>query len=93
MQQRRTSDRRTGLNRRREDASPYTGPERRQLKHRRIGLDRRGLLANNCIYCGSSCGQGDLSASSSTTEANVESRDGICTDCSSKKYPQYYIDS
>ena len=93
MKQRRTADRRTGFERRLTDASEYPGPERRKLKHRRIGLDRRGLLGNICIYCGKVCGADKgWAQSDSTAEPTVECRHGICADCSFEKFPQFYTD-
>lgn len=91
MKERKTTDRRSGLERRMEGAHAYTGPERRQLKHRRIGFDRRGLLPNVCIYCGKVCGaDGGWVQGDATISATVECRDGICGDCSLERFPQYY---
>jgi len=94
MADRRTNDRRAGCDRR-EDAAgaAYVGPERRQLKHRRIGIDRRGLLPNVCVYCGKVCGaDGGWIQDASGSEPTVECRNGICADCASEKYPPYKTD-
>ena len=42
MEEKRTgTDRRSGFDRRREDASEFNGPERRSVMYRRVGKDRR----------------------------------------------------
>ena len=93
MKPRKISDRRTGLDRRTTGSYLYTGPEKRKLKHRRLGLDRRGLLGNVCIHCGKVCGADNgWVQSDSTVEPTVECRNGICVDCSSEKFPQFYSD-
>jgi hypothetical protein len=85
MEQAKIPDKRIVRDRRMRGASSHTGPERRSLKYRRSGE------AAVCIYCGEVCGdskgwnQGD-----STIETSVEYRGGICTDCSSKRFPQFY---
>ncbi len=92
MKKRKKTDRRAGFDRRLGGDATYTGTERRKLKHRRLGLDRRGLLPNVCIYCGKVCGDGGgWYQGDSTAETTVECRNGICADCSSEKFPQYQI--
>ena len=94
MKQVRVSDRRVGGDRRMGGVSTYTGPERRILKDRRISLDRRGLLPAVCMYCGKACGdQRDWGKDSVTIETTVEGRMGICTDCSSRRFPQFYTEN
>jgi hypothetical protein len=94
MEQARVSDRRVGGDRRKGGTSTYTGPERRILKYRRTGLDRRDLLPAICMYCGKTCGdQIGWSKNSVTIETSVETRMGICTECSSRKFPQFYSDN
>ncbi len=93
MEQVRSSERRTSCDRRVGGAYPYTGPERRKLTHRRLGLDRRGLLPSVCIYCGKACGADrGWSQGAATIEKTVKCRNGICIDCSAKKFPQFYTD-
>ncbi len=94
MEQARVSDRRVGGDRRKGGTSTYTGPERRKLTYRRLGLDRRGLLPAVCMYCGKTCGdQKGWSKDSLTIETTAECRMGICADCSSRKFPQFYTDN
>ncbi len=93
MKQRTISERRNGLDRRTTDTGLYASAERRKLKHRRLGLDRGGLLGNVCIYCGKVCGADNgWVQSESTAEPTVECRNGLCADCSSEKFPQFYSD-
>ncbi len=42
-EKRSTNDRRTGIDRRSSDPSSYDGPERRNLRARRNGTDRRDI--------------------------------------------------
>jgi len=94
MEEERVSDRRTGHDRRVGGAVAYSGPEKRTLKYRRVGLDRRGLLHTVCLYCGQSCDdQRSWSHNSVTIETTADFRMGICSDCSSKKFPQFYTDN
>ncbi len=94
MEQARVSDRRTDGDRRIAEASTYTGPERRVLNHRRSGIDRRNGWPSVCVYCGEVCGGYDgWSQMSATIETKIEFQTGICTDCSSKRFPQFYTDS
>jgi hypothetical protein len=87
----RTPERRSGLNRRISADHNYIGPERRKLKFRRIGLDRRGTLPTVCIYCGQiRSAQGEWQASPESLDPAVKPRTGICTDCSKEKFPQFY---
>ena len=86
MEQVRTSERRSGRDRRTAGTYLYTGPERRTLKHRRSGFDRRNGLTAFCIYCGEVC-------SPPAMEISVGRRTGICPDCCSNWFPQFYTDS
>ena len=52
----RASERRSGRDRRTNGTVQYTGPERRVLKHRRSGFDRRKGWPTVCVYCGTVCG-------------------------------------
>lgn len=91
MFQVRSSDRRSGIDRRNGENPSYSGPERRQLKYRRIGIDRRGSLPAVCIYCGSVRDpQGDWTKDQAPLHPDVEPRTGICIDCSKEKFPQFY---
>ncbi len=93
MKPRNIVDRRSGLDRRTDATALYTGPERRELKYRRLGLDRRGLLGNVCTYCGNVCGdKGGWFQGAAAVEPTVECRNGICAECSSEKFPQFYSD-
>jgi len=87
----RSSERRSGTDRRVNEDKSYSGPERRQLKHRRIGIDRRGSLPAVCIYCGSvRDSQGDWSKDQAPLHPSEKPRTGICIDCSKEKFPQFY---
>ncbi|CAD7844654.1 MAG: hypothetical protein [Olavius algarvensis Delta 4 endosymbiont] len=87
----RSSDRRSGLDRRVSKEPSYSGPERRQLKYRRIGIDRRGSLPAVCIYCGSvRDSQGDWTKDQEPLHAGDNPRTGICIECSKEKFPQFY---
>jgi len=87
----RSSDRRSGLDRRNGGNPSYAGPERRQLKHRRIGIDRRGSLPAVCIYCGSvRDSEGNWVNGQAPMDPNEKPRTGICMDCSKEKFPQFY---
>ena len=93
MVNRRTEDRRSGHDRREAATGAYAGPERRTLKHRRIGIDRRGLVPNVCVYCGRVCGSdGGWIQDTSGVAPTVECRNGICEDCAAEKYPPYVTD-
>ena len=93
MQQVRTSERRSGRDRRTNSLSLFTGPEKRRLKHRRSGFDRRKGWPTVCVYCGNVCGTNKGWIQEATTiETTVECQIGICSDCSPKKFPQFYTD-
>ena len=88
MEQVRTSERRSGRDRRTHGASSYSGTERRSLMYRR-GLD---LVA--CIYCKKVCdAYGNWSQTASVTENITEYRAGICPECSSTRFPQFYTNT
>ena len=88
MEQVRTSERRSGHDRRMSGASSYTGPERRSLRYRR-DLD---LIA--CIYCKKVCDvHGGWDQNASTTKSVNECRAGICPDCSSERFSKFYSDN
>ena len=88
MKQVKISDKRIIRDRRMRGAFSYSGPERRDLKYRRSGE------AAICIYCGEVCGDSrGWNQGESTLETTVEGRGGICTDCSSKRFPQFYTDT
>jgi hypothetical protein len=93
MEQAKVSDRRMGRNRRMKGTATYTGTEKRSLKSRRSGIDRRTQPAV-CIYCGKVCGSGsNWSQGAATIETTTKCRKGICTDCSSNRFPQFYADT
>jgi hypothetical protein len=84
---REVTDRRTIPDRRKKVSTTYIGIERRKM------MPRRNLEVVTCIYCGRICGsQDDLSQAASTIETTVECRAGICIDCSTKRFPQFYAD-
>jgi hypothetical protein len=84
MDQGTTLDRRTRRDRRTAGTCRYTGPERRRLKYRRSGT------TTVCLDCGEVCGeQGGWIKGSPTIETAAECLIGICTDCSSKRSPQF----
>ena len=91
MEQRRIADRRIGRDRRTTRTSAYTGPERRSIRFRRNGFDRRKEWPPICAYCGKVCGDDWKSIQAfSTVESTVESLISICPDCSKKRFPQFY---
>jgi len=91
MFQTRSSDRRSGADRRNGGNPSYSGPERRRLKYRRIGLDRRGSMPAVCMYCGSvRDSQGDWTQDQAPLHPDIKPRTGICIDCSKEKFPQFY---
>jgi len=93
MEQRRVTDRRTGRDRRTIRTSEYTGLERRSIRFRRSGFDRRKGWPPICTYCGKVCGVSRWwSQGFSTVEFTVESLFSICPECSEKRFPQFYSD-
>ena len=91
MQQVRKSERRSGVDRRIKATSAYDGPERRVLRHRRNGLDRRNGWPTVCVYCGNVCDTNKSYVQKvPTVEISVENQVGMCADCSAKKFPQFY---
>jgi len=91
MEQVRTSERRSGRDRRMGRASSYIGPERRGINHRRSGFDRRIGWPTVCVYCGNACGVNQGWVQGATTiETTVASQVGMCSECSPKKFPQFY---
>ena len=85
MQQVRASERRSGYDRRTTGTVPYAGPERRILRHRRTS----DLIV--CLYCKQNSGpRGDWSENITLLEDVDGCRAGICPDCSSKRFPQFY---
>ena len=93
MEQVRAWDRRTGHDRRMGGGAAYTGPERRALRYRRSGTERRTGWPAVCIYCGQVIGDhSGWSQASETIESTVECRTGICMECSAKRFPQFYSD-
>jgi len=93
MVQLRTSERRSGRDRRSIAPYPYKGPERRARKHRRSGYDRRNGWPTVCVYCGKACepDKGWVQGAA-TIETTVQSQVGLCVECSHKKFPQFYTD-
>ena len=86
----RESSRRMGTDRRTGGAFAYRGSERR-LADRRSGRDRRAEWPAVCIYCGKAYGvQEDWIQGTSTIESKIEFRSGVCPDCSTEKFPQFY---
>ena len=94
MEQIRTSERRSGSDRRASGTCLYTGPERRKRTHRRNGFDRRLGWPTVCVFCGTVCGTNKGWVQGATTiETTVENQIGICSECSPKKFPQFYSDN
>ncbi|MFC1829212.1 hypothetical protein ACFL0O_06345 [Thermodesulfobacteriota bacterium] len=93
MEQRRVADRRTGRDRRTIGTSAYTGLERRSIRFRRSGFDRRNGWPPICTFCGKVCGVNrKWSQGFSTVESTIENLITICPDCSKKRFPQFYSD-
>ena len=85
MEQGITLDRRTSRDRRTDGTYLYTGPERRSLR------DRRSGRITICIFCEEICG--DLRGwikGSLPIETAAECLIDVCTDCSSKRFTQFY---
>ncbi len=81
------SNRRTGRDRRVVGTSAYAGPERRKLNCRRT------VDLATCIYCGKLCGdKRNRIQKASIADTIVENQAGVCIECSSKRFPQFYTD-
>ncbi len=72
----------------------YADPERMNVTYGRSRIDQKSSWPAVCLYCGKVCGGGnDWTQAADTLETAVEHRTGICIDCSTKRFPQFYTDT